>query len=103
MQLRRLFGWLWKHGSDKLPTTNKPICSDSAAWLLLTAFLHALLMTSKFKGGYAMELRMREARTTKDIDLTLREPMHLLNLTDISNPSGKGMFRTRTNQDLQRR
>ena len=26
------------------------------------------------KGGYAMELRLREARTTKDIDLTLHDP-----------------------------
>jgi hypothetical protein len=30
------------------------------------------------KGGYAMELRLREARTTKDIDLTLRDLRHLL-------------------------
>ncbi len=70
---------------------------------LLARVVHGGQIQWVLKGGYAMELRMREARTTKDIDLTLREPMHLLNLTDISNPSGKGMFRTRTNQDLQRR
>src|SRR5713101_8203845 len=29
------------------------------------------------KGGYAMELRIRSARTTKDIDLTLHDGTHL--------------------------
>jgi hypothetical protein len=29
------------------------------------------------KGGYAMELRMHSARTTKDIDLTLHDGTHL--------------------------
>ena len=31
------------------------------------------------KGGYAMELRMKEARTTKDIDLVIEDPKQFLN------------------------
>jgi hypothetical protein len=30
------------------------------------------------KGGYAMELRLQKARATKDIDLTIEDPKHLL-------------------------
>ena len=29
------------------------------------------------KGGYAMELRVQSARTTKDLDLTLHDGTHL--------------------------
>jgi len=32
------------------------------------------------KGGYAMELRMKKARTTKDIDLVIEDPKQFLHL-----------------------
>ena len=34
------------------------------------------------KGGYAMELRMKEARTTKDIDLVIEDPKQILHYND---------------------
>jgi len=44
---------------------------------LLARVVHTRQIKWVLKGGYAMELRMEEARTTKDIDLTIIEPMHL--------------------------
>lgn len=45
------------------------------------------------KGGYALELRMNQARTTKDIDLTLENPKNL--------GSGDGPINERLREELQ--
>ncbi len=45
------------------------------------------------KGGYALELRMNQARTTKDIDLTLENPKNLV--------AGDGPINKRLREELQ--
>ena len=45
------------------------------------------------KGGYALELRMNQARTTKDIDLTLENPKNL--------GAGDGPINERLREELQ--
>lgn len=45
------------------------------------------------KGGYAFELRMRQVRTTKDIDLTLENPKNL--------GTGDGPINERLREELQ--
>ena len=37
------------------------------------------------KGGYAMELRMKKARTMKDIDLVIEDTRHILNSDELLN------------------
>ncbi len=44
---------------------------------LLARIFHGGMFNWVLKGGYAMELRMQKARTTKDIDLTLENPQSL--------------------------
>ncbi len=52
------------------------------------------------KGGYAMELRMQEARTTKDIDLTLENPQHLSDNSESLNERLRERLQEQTSNDL---
>ena len=52
------------------------------------------------KGGYAMELRMKKARTTKDIDLTIKESMHLFKSDESLNETLRDELQEHTGRDL---
>jgi hypothetical protein len=50
---------------------------------LLARFFHSGQSPWLLKGGYAMELRIRSARTTKDIDLTVRRKLSMDAIPDL--------------------
>jgi len=66
----RLQGIAVKEGVD-LQRLRRQVAFDRLLARLFQA-KHPLALPWVLKGGYAMELRIRTARTTKDIDLTLR-------------------------------
>jgi len=60
---------------------------------LLARLFQSRTMPWVIKGGYALELRMQQARTTKDIDLTLESPQSL--------PRKDGSISERVREKLQ--
>ena len=52
------------------------------------------------KGGYAMELRMKEARTTKDIDLVIEDPEQILQHKETLNEKLLEELREQASKDL---
>lgn len=52
------------------------------------------------KGGYAMELRMKEARTTKDIDLVVEDPRKIINSKGSVNEALLEELREQASADL---
>jgi hypothetical protein len=52
------------------------------------------------KGGYAMELRMKEARTTKDIDLVIEGPKQILPSDELLNDNLLEELREQVSKDL---
>src|SRR5882762_10154900 len=78
---------LWRQGCSPAPTTNGRTSSGCAGRSPLTDYWRGYFQSEArrseakypwiLKGGYAMELRIRAARTTKDIDLTLYDGSRL--------------------------
>jgi hypothetical protein len=52
------------------------------------------------KGGYAMELRMKEARTTKDIDLVIEDPKKLFHPDVLLNEALREELQEQVSKDL---
>ena len=67
---------------------------------LLARIVHGGQIKWVLKGGYAMELRMKEARTTKDIDLMITEPMHLFKSDGLLNETLREELQEQAARDL---
>jgi hypothetical protein len=61
-----------RRGEGELPRMRRQVAFDR----LLSRLCNAPLSPWLLKGGYAMELRIASARTTRDIDLAMRLPLH---------------------------
>lgn len=67
---------------------------------LLARIFHSKAKRWVLKGGYAMELRMKEARTTKDIDLVIEDPKHIIYSNESLNEALLEELREEASKDL---
>lgn len=67
--------------------------------LLARLFINSDLISWALKGGYAMELWVKEARVTKDIDLVVNE--HLSKQKNLSQQSILSILREQASKDLK--
>ena len=67
---------------------------------LLARFFQSEEKRWVLKGGYAMELRMKEARSTKDIDLVIEDPKQFIHSDEILNDTLLEKLREHASKDL---